>query len=257
MVEYTILDKICNVFNLIFSSPLFLILLFGILLMFLDIKFISKKSKNTKRVYFVISIIVIALLLHSYFDSLLGIFDTIAKNIVAIIYFPSVLEYIVMLLISLIIVLISIFNKKITKRIKYVNSSVFSINLFLFFLILDQINQNEIDLSNKVSIYSNDNLMMLFELSIAIFAVWIIGLTLYRIIYKINHKKEITKSFYEEPVLPNTLEELRKKEILPEPLVEYIVVEKKSDNDMFTLEEYKQMKAILEKMKKNQNITED
>ena len=38
----------------------------------------------------------------------------------------------------------------------------------------------------------------------------------------------------------------------PEPKIEYVVVEKKNDNDMFTLDEYRQMRAILEVIKENQ-----
>ena len=48
-----------------------------------------------------------------------------------------------------------------------------------------------------------------------------------------------------------TIEEVRR-QVVYEPKVEYVVVEKKSDNDMFTLEEYRQMRAILEVIKENQ-----
>ena len=50
---------------------------------------------------------------------------------------------------------------------------------------------------------------------------------------------------------PKTIEEVRR-QVVYEPKVEYVVVEKKSDNDMFTLEEYRQMRAILEVIKENQ-----
>jgi hypothetical protein len=252
MIEFSLLDKIKTVFNLIFSSPLFLILLFGILLMILDIKFISKKDKKTNVIYVIASIVIIGLLLQTYFDSLLNIFDIIAKNIVSIIYFPTVLEYIVMLLLSLGILLYSIFSKKMNKNIKIINTFVFAINTFLFFLILDQISKSKVDLSNKVSIYTNDNLMILFEISIAIFIFWMIGLCLYKIINNLIHKNDITNNFYDEPALPKTIEELRNKSLIPEPKVEYVVVEKKNENDMFTLAEYRQMRALLEVIKKNQ-----
>ena len=133
------------------------------------------------------------------------------------------------------------------------NLLIFIIELFLFFLILDEISKNKIDLANKISVYSNVNLMALFELSVIIFAIWMIILVLYKIIYKLTHKNEIlvnSNSFYEEPELPKTIEELRKEELVPPPQIEYIVVEKKNDNDMFTLEEYRALKKLLEDMKK-------
>ena len=61
-------------------------------------------------------------------------------------------------------------------------------------------------------------------------------------------KPKVEENFYEEPELPKTIEEVRR-QVVYEPKVEYVVVEKKSDNDMFTLEEYRQMRAILEVIK--------
>ncbi len=260
MVEISLWNKIKTIFSLIFSSPLFLVLLFGFLLMVVDIFVISKKQKITKISYLIVSLVIIGLLLKNYFSSLFSIFDTIFKNIVTIIYFPSVLEYIIMLIVSLVILFISLFSKKTNKKVRVINSFVFSTNIFLFFLILDQISKNKIDLSNKVSIYSNENLMVLFELSILIFIIWIVGLILYKIIYTIIHKDDKPLNFYDAPELPSTIEELRQKELIPEPKIEYIVVEKdkakedKDDlSDMFTLEEYKQMRQLLQEIKDKQN----
>lgn len=258
MVEFSLWEKIKTTFNLIFSTPLFLIMLFGFALMFVDYFFISKKSKKVKIIYLGLSLIMIILLLQNYFDSLFNVFDIIAKNIVAIVYFPSVLEYILMLLISLIIILFSLFNKEINKKIKVINLSAFFVNNFLFFMILDEISKKNIDLSNKISIYSNENLMVLFELSMGIFIIWVVGLLLYKIINKIIHKNDpknnvvntVTDNFYEEPELPKTIEELRKEELIPEPKIEYVVVEKDKE-DMFTLEEYKELRKLLEQMKNN------
>jgi hypothetical protein len=258
MVEFSLWEKIKTTFNLIFSSPLFLILLIGFALMFADYFFISKKSKKVKIIYLSLSLIMIILLLQNYFDSLFNVFDIIAKNIVAIVYFPSVLEYILMLLISLIIILFSLFNKDINKKIKVINLSTFFVNNFLFFMILDEISKKNIDLSNKISIYSNENLMVLFELSMGIFIIWVVGLLLYKIINKIIHKNDaknnavntIMDNFYEEPELPKTIEELRKEELILEPKIEYVVVEKDKE-DMFTLDEYKELRKLLEQIKNN------
>lgn len=250
MIEFSLWDKIVNLMNLIFSSPLFLILLFGILVMIVDIKLISKRSKSTKIIYTIVAIILIILLLYSYFNSLLNVLDVVFENFVNFIYFPTILEYVLTILISIIIVIVTIFNKKTNSKIKTVNYIVAIINTFIFFLILDQINKNKIDLTSKISIYSNDNLMMLFELAIIIFVLWMIGLILYEICYKLTHK-EIENNFYDIPELPKTIEELRKEELKIAPQIEYVVVEKKNENDMFTLEEYRQMKKLLEKIKEN------
>ena len=61
MVEISLLDKIRLTCNLIFSSPLFLILIFGFALMLVDIYLISKKSKATKITYLLISLVIIGI----------------------------------------------------------------------------------------------------------------------------------------------------------------------------------------------------
>ncbi|MDD2409829.1 MAG: hypothetical protein PHD03_03820 [Bacilli bacterium] len=253
MVEYTLLEKIKTLFNLVTNSPLFLILLFGIFLMIIDITFISKADKKTKIIYSIVSIIVIILLMNSYFNSLISLFDTIAKNIVSIIYFPTMLQYILMLLVSLIILIFCITSKKININVKRINILVLIINTFLFFLILDQINDNNVDLASKVSIYSNSILMILLELSIALFVVWIIGLILYKIIKRLSLRDTKVEriildpqTFYNEPILPDNFSDLQK----PKLKEEYLINQMNKKEELFTLDEYKQMKKILELIKK-------
>lgn len=250
MVEFTLLEKIRTIFNLIFSSPLFLVLLFGLVLILVDIKFISKKDKKTKAIYSVVSLLVIGILISMYYDSLLVLFNTISKNLISLIYFPTVLEYIIMLIISLIILICSLVNKKISPNVKTFNALAFISNSYIFFLILDEIENSKVDLSSKISIYTNDHLMILFEVSLGIFIFWIVSLILVKIIKTLAKPKK-EENFYEEPELPKTIEEVQR-EIVYEPKVEYVVVEKKNENDMFTLDEYKQMRAILEVIKENQ-----
>lgn len=250
MVEFTLLEKIRTIFNLIFSSPLFLVLLFGLVLIIIDIKFISKKDGKTKKIYSILSLLVIGILISMYYDSLLVLLDSISKNIVSLIYFPTVLEYIIMLIISLIILIYSLVSKKISSNIKMFNALAFISNSYIFFLILDEIENSKVDLSSKISIYTNDHLMILFEISLGIFIIWMVILILIKII-KMLSKPKVEENFYEEPELPKTIEEVRR-QVVYEPKVEYVVVEKKSDNGMFTLEEYRQMRAILEVIKENQ-----
>lgn len=247
MIELSLLEKIGSLFSLVFSTPLFLILLLCFLLMIIDMYFISKQKKNVEIIYAVLSVVIVIVLLQNYFESLGLLFNELFKNIISLIYFPSILEYIIILLVGLLILLVSVISKKISKRIKIVNAFVYAVNTFLFFLILDQITKNKIDLSNQISIYSNKNLMVLFELSMIIFALWIIGLILYKIIMKLINGKakeeklelpKLKENFYEEPELPKTMEELRGEDL-----------KFTSTQDIFTLDEYKKMKSILEKTK--------
>ena len=253
MVEYTLLDKIKTFFNLVIESPLFLILLLGIILMIVDILLISKKDRKTKTIYTIVSFILVIFFMNSYIESILKIFDSIIKNIVAIIYFPTVLQYILMLIISIIILIVSIFSKKMNKVIKRINAFILITNSFLFFLILDAIANSNVDLSNKVSIYTNSSLMMLLELSLIIFVVWIIGLILYKVIKLLSPKEKYeevqlqTGTFYNEIEMPKKLTDLKK----PNLKIENEIMEKQKKEEIFSLEDYRQMRALLELLKNN------
>lgn len=288
MAELSLIEKIKTLFTLIFSSSLFLILLLGIFIVLVDIFYISKQSKKVKIMYFIVSIVVIGILLLTYFEEFLKFINVLNKSIVMLINFPSLLQYTIIIFITLIIMIISILSKKINKVISRINIGVFIADLFIFFLLLDQINKSNIDLSNKVDIYSNRNLMVLFELSMIIFIVWLLGLIIYKIclilISKNNNNKvnseislinseeikendntesieeeiELPKrkedgtiiNLYEEPEMPKTIEELRKERVL-EDLTKKFEDNSSMIDGLFTVEEYKELSKLLHDMKKN------
>ena len=285
MVELSLIEKIKILFTLIFSSSLFLILLLGIFIILVDVFYISKQSKKIKIMYMIVSIIVIGILLITYFEEFLKFIDVLNKNIVMLINFPSLLQYTVIIFITIIIMIIGIISKKTNKLISRINIGIFIADLFIFFLILDQINKSNIDLSNKIDIYSNKNLMVLFEISIIIFILWIIGLLIYKIckllISKNNNSLSKSKqldqnniknnteivvsedeielpkrkndgtivNLYDEPELPKTIEELRSEKISDN------LENKSTDNlymidRLFTKEEYKELSKLLHEIQK-------
>lgn len=287
MVELSLIEKIKTLFTLIFSSSLFLILLLGIFIILVDVFYISKQSRKVKIMYLIVSVIVMVILLITYFEEFLKFIDVLNKNIVMLINFPSLLQYTVIIFITLIIMIISIFNKKMNRILSRINIGVFIADLFIFFLILDQINKTNIDLSNKINIYSNKNLMVLFEISMIIFVIWLFGLLTYKICsvlitknksskvimdnneVNLSEREEVTKedneeeielpkrrddgtiiNLYEEPEMPRTIEELRKERVLEN------ITKKFDDNQsmidgLFTVEEYKELSKLLHDMEKN------
>lgn len=287
MVELSLIEKIKTLFTLIFSSSLFLILLLGIFIILVDVFYISKQSRKVKIMYLIVSVIVMVILLITYFEEFLKFIDVLNKNIVMLINFPSLLQYTVILFITLIIMIISIFNKKMNRILSRINIGVFIADLFIFFLILDQISKTNIDLSNKINIYSNRNLMVLFEISMIIFVIWLFGLLTYKICcvlitrnksskvimdnneFNLSEREEVTKedneeeielpkrrddgtiiNLYEEPEMPRTIEELRKERVL-ENLTKKFDDNQSMIDGLFTVEEYKELSKLLHDMKKN------
>lgn len=287
MVELSLIEKIKTLFTLIFSSSLFLILLLGIFIILVDVFYISKQSRKVKIMYLIVSVIVMVILLITYFEEFLKFIDVLNKNIVMLINFPSLLQYTVIIFITLIIMIISIFNKKMNRILSRINIGVFIADLFIFFLILDQISKTNIDLSNKINIYSNKNLMVLFEISMIIFVIWLFGLLTYKICcvlitrnksskvimnnneFNLSEREEVTKedneeeielpkrrddgtiiNLYEEPEMPRTIEELRKERVL-ENLTKKFDDNQSMIDGLFTVEEYKELSKLLHDMKKN------
>lgn len=287
MVELSLIEKIKTLFTLIFSSSLFLILLLGIFIILVDVFYISKQSRKVKIMYLIVSVIVMVILLITYFEEFLKFIDVLNKNIVMLINFPSLLQYTVIIFITLIIMIISIFNKKMNRILSRINIGVFIADLFIFFLILDQISKTNIDLSNKINIYSNRNLMVLFEISMIIFVIWLFGLLTYKICcvlitrnksskvimdnneFNLSEREEVTKedneeeielpkrrddgtiiNLYEEPEMPRTIEELRKERVL-ENLTKKFDDNQSMIDGLFTVEEYKELSKLLHDMKKN------
>ena len=82
MVELSLIEKIKTLFTLIFSSSLFLILLLGIFIILVDVFYISKQSRKVKIMYLIVSVIVMAILLITYFEEFLKFIDVLNKNIV-------------------------------------------------------------------------------------------------------------------------------------------------------------------------------
>ena len=280
MVELSLLDKIKTLLNLVLSSSLFLILLISIGIIILDIFYISRKSKKVKMIYAVISLMIIIGLSINYLKELVNIVNVINKNLVMLINFPTILEYVTIVFMSIIVMIISFIFKRFTKIIRGINLGVVIADLFIFFLILDQISKNNLDLSNKIDIYSNQSLMVLFQISLFIFIIWMAFLIIYSIIMKLiksnyNIKKETIKNaeiknidieennkfedlelpkkkneiinFYDEPEMPKTIEELRKEnaDSLKEINIQNSVID-----GVFTLEEYKEIKKLLDELKK-------
>jgi hypothetical protein len=99
-----------------------------------------------------------------------------SKNLI---YFPTTLEFIIVVILSIIISIYTLVKSKKTS-LKVINVLVPTIISFLFFCIIENVNTLELDF-NEFSVFTNSTLMSLHELAMGLFVSWIIGLILYRI----------------------------------------------------------------------------
>ena len=133
MVELSLFEKIKTIFDLIFSSSLFLILLIGIVIILIDVFFISKKNDKVKKIYKIISLLIIFLLFLMYYKEFLNFINVLNKSIVMFINFPSLLQYTVLMFVMLVFMIVGLFIKKKNKFIKNINISISKLFFITFF----------------------------------------------------------------------------------------------------------------------------
>lgn len=225
MEKMTLGKELGILFNLIFSNSISIVAL--ILLITLAIIFIStnkKTAKITKKIYFAIYAIILVFVLITYNKYILDFLDYMMNNLFVAIYFPNLAIYFAAIIISNIIVLISIFNFKVSKIIKNINIVMFTIINFLLVLLIGVIVDKKLDIYSIESIYNNRDAHALIELTSIIFILWMVFLMIYKCIriYQTNKygEKETVKETIKVIEKPVVEKKIVKERILPDNIVE-------------------------------------
>ena len=248
MTRVSLFEKIKSLVEIISSSYffIFMLIVFIILSIYL-FNTIKKDEIKTKKTYVYAYAVIIFAIMIFYNSQIFDLLDYLIDNIFIILCFPNLAVYIAMIIFLNIVMIKSVFSKKITNINKIIYIIVYSSIHFILILILNLINKNNINVYDQTSLYSNQELLNLVSLSVIIFILW----TLYNIItYFINKANYKIK----EPI---------KKEIK-----EYdhntIKIEKNFDNQIFNnteeniknvnledlkLEDYKRLKKLLIQIK--------
>ena len=120
-----------------------------------------------------------------YLGFVLGIFITytsyvqssinsFVKEIMNYIYFPSTIVYFFIIVFVTGMILFTLFSKKLTTSKQIINYSVFSILYFFFMSFLTLSAYNGYDLMDMVSLYENDVILSLVQISNFILFLWLI-----------------------------------------------------------------------------------
>ena len=217
MSKLSLLDKLKVLSDVTSSSGLFIVaIVILIALAALLITTNTKKKKISRFVCIAIygAIIIVSILF--YREELFELFDYMMNNFFIAIYFPNLAIYFAAIVTTNIILWISIFNRKITKWIRTINTIIFCFIHYLLVLIINIITTNKLDVFDQTSIYENQEALALIELSSTIFVVWILFLIIYKIIriyqdnQEINPKEELENSLLEKEI---------RKELPKEPII--------------------------------------
>ena len=196
-MSYTFLDRIKILSNLIISSPFFLsIIVIFLLTTFVLVLYNRIKNKMLKYIVAFGYLLIAILILIKYGTSILSLSDSLVDQVFSFLYFPNLIAYFCMIIISILILVYTFVNKKTKFFVKSLNIVSFIILIILFVLTLDVIIKNNINIYEKSEVFSNDTIVILIEASTFIFATWILLLFINYIVNIINDK--LTKNEFHE-----------------------------------------------------------
>lgn len=189
MTELSFWDRVKTIFEMIFSSTffisLFIILILTIIILVVNSKI---KSKVPKYLSILAYLIIIVFVLIKYGSYVLSINDSIVEKFFSAMYFPNLVVYLSMLLITLLLLAITFINKNFSLVTKICNVFCFSLIWFFFVLVLDVLKSEGINVYEITEIYSNETLMILLQASMCVFFVWLGILVMNLAVRKISSK---------------------------------------------------------------------
>lgn len=188
-MDMSLIEMIGVIFKYMFSSVLSIemlvlsLLLLGILLV--NIKLKNKYINITAVGIYLGFILGIAI---SYSDYVQLCINSFVKTIMNFIYFPSTFAYYIEFVFVTGLMLYTIFNKKMKPFKKIINYICFTIMYFFFMSFITLSLTSGVDIYTTGSIYQNDVILALIQISNLLLLVWIVFTGFYEL-YKFFKKK--------------------------------------------------------------------
>ena len=181
MADLSIVDKIKLLFNTAISTPFFIFYaVIGILLVVFMVIDIRRHKKFSKFIYIISGIFLITFFCIKYFNVILKVVDSFVEIILKALYFPNLGIYIIMLIITNFTFIYTMISKKSYKSNKIISGIINIIIDFIFILIIGIISSEKIDITSEVKLYSDETILTLLQISMALFAseYMLLGLSL-------------------------------------------------------------------------------
>ena len=196
MLEYNFIDTIKITGKALINSEAFVLVILELAILLVMFLFRNVVQSRVLKITGVIAASLVLLFYgFNYVDTISVFINNVTTNIVELIYYPTSLEFISVLLLSLAIMLFTLGASKNT-LLKAVNVCVPVIISFLLFGIVEYINTNNITF-DEYSVFTNPVLSSMHELGMGLFIAWIAGLIIYKIDVKIinNIKLKSIKNY--------------------------------------------------------------
>ncbi len=176
MPELSIMEMVEYALSTLAESNVLILVILELAILFISLIFSKLMSKKVVKITSIsASILILLFYISNYIETLKVFIDNVSTKLVELIYFPTTLEFIGIMIISFVIMGITLANKKCGKVIKFINTSLPITISFLFLCIIEYINKYNVEF-NEFSVFSNPVLMSLYELAMGLFVAWILGL---------------------------------------------------------------------------------
>ena len=123
MQELSIIEVFKNVFTTLMNSEVFALLLFEIAILLVALVFSKLMNKKVViKTCVIASLVVAGFYLSNYISTVVTFINNVSTRLIELIYFPTTLEFIVVMIISFMIMITTLLNKKSSKVLKVINS---------------------------------------------------------------------------------------------------------------------------------------
>lgn len=172
-MDLGILDKMKIIFDLLFSSFMFLEILLFFLLLFLLLVVNTKVKNRILPVVFsilvIISVVVFGVLFSPYVFSCI---DSFLLKAMEYYYFPSTVIFFFIFLIAVLDFIYTMFSKQL-KSFKKIVNYLYVVGTFFFFVVfIGLATTHNIDLGDVVTLYQNKQILSVVQVSNLLFLLW-------------------------------------------------------------------------------------
>lgn len=213
MPELSIFEIIKNSVMTLTNSKVFILIMLEMAILIVSLIFSRLMDKKVvKTTSIVSSLIILGFYITNYVKTVGVFIDNVSTKIMEVIYFPTTLEFIIVMVIALVIMGITLVNKKSNIVLKIVNTVMPLSISFTFLGIIEYINKNNIEF-DEFSTFTNPMLMSLYEFAMGLFVTWMVGLFLYKVNKMVIDKATLPEVKKSESLVTVHLEALDEEEI--------------------------------------------
>ncbi|MBQ6497212.1 MAG: hypothetical protein IJI58_00660 [Bacilli bacterium] len=188
-MNLSLIGKLGIIFKYIFSSFLSIeMFILSLLLFVILIVNLRKDNELVQMIAIGVYIGFIVGIVISYSTYVKTCVNSFVKAIMNYVYFPSTIVYFFIIVFVTVMILYTLFSKKLTHFKKIVNYSFFSLLYFFFMAFIALATYDAVDLVNVAVLYQNEIILSLVQISNLILLIWALFTGFYHL-YKFFKKR--------------------------------------------------------------------